>query len=70
MRDAGLVEVADHERRARHRLGDAERPRGAAHERRLAGAELAGDEHDVARRERRGERRAGALGLLGRRGLS
>ena len=70
VRDARLVEVPDHERRARHRLGHPERPRRAAHERRLAGAELARDQHDVTGRERRGERRAGALGLLGRRGLA
>ena len=44
-----LVAVPDREGRARDRLGDAERPRGAADERRLAGAELAGDGDDVAR---------------------
>ena len=70
MRDARLVEVPDDERRARDRLGHAERPRRPAHERRLAGAELARHQHDVTGRERRGERRAGALGLLRRGGLA
>ena len=46
--DAAVVAVADRERRARDRLGDAERPAGAAHEGRLAGAELARDADHVA----------------------
>ena len=45
---------------------DAERPRGAAHEGRLARAELARDRHDVAGLELPGDRSADALGLLGR----
>jgi len=47
--DSALVPVADGVRRARDRPFDAERAGGAADERRLAGAELAGDRHDVAR---------------------
>ena len=50
---AALVEVRDRERRARDRAGDAERARRAAHERRLAGAELALDVDDGAARQRR-----------------
>ena len=60
------VGVADRERGARDRAGDAERAAGAAYERRLAGAELAGHQHDVARVEARGQERGDALGLLGR----
>ena len=41
--DATRVAVADRVRRARHRLLDAERATGAAHERRLARAQLARD---------------------------
>ena len=48
---------------------DAERPAGAAHERRLAGAELALDEHDVAGREPRGQLGGERLGLRGITGL-
>ena len=59
-----VVEHADDERRARDRLGHAERPQRAAHERRLARAEVARDEHHVARPQVRGERGAGALGRL------
>ena len=47
-RTAAVVAVADREGRARHRLRHAERAAGAADERRLPGAELAGDGHDVA----------------------
>ena len=47
-RHAAVVAARDREARARHGAGDAERAARAAHERRLAGAELAGDEHDVA----------------------
>ena len=47
--------MTDAERRAGHRVADAERARGAAHERRLARAELAAHEHHVAVRERRGQ---------------
>src|SRR5581483_10577803 len=43
-----LVAVADRERRARDGARDAERPRGAADERRLARAELTRDGDDVA----------------------
>ena len=43
-----MVAVADRVRRARDVLAHAERRARAAHERRLAGAELAGDGHDVA----------------------
>ena len=45
-----VVAVADRVRRARDVLAHAERRARAAHERRLAGAELARDGHDVARR--------------------
>ena len=47
--DAAGQHVADRERRARDRPLDAERTRRAPHEGGLAAAELAGDEHDVAR---------------------
>src|SRR5207248_1163024 len=46
--DAALVAVPDRVRRARYRPLDAEAQARAAHERRLAGAELAGDRDDVA----------------------
>ena len=60
-RDAAvLVAAGDRERRAGHRHLDAEGAGGAAHERRLAGAELARDQDDVApaQRSRRAPRRA------------
>ena len=44
---AGAIAVADAEARARDGVADAERAGGAAHERRLAGAELTAHEHDV-----------------------
>ena len=44
---------------------DAERAAGAAHEGRLAGSELSGDRHDVARGQPFGNARADLLGLLG-----
>ena len=47
---AARVAVGDGERRAGHRLRHAERGRGVAHEGRLAGAELAVQVDDVARR--------------------
>ena len=47
--DRAGVAVADREGRARDRRGHAERAAGAAHERRLARAELARDGDDVAR---------------------
>ena len=59
-----VVEDPDDEGRAGDRLGHAERAQRAAHEGRLAGAELARDEHDVARPQLAGE---GGAGLLGRR---
>ena len=62
---AALVQVTDHERRRRHRTLDAEAAQRAAHERRLARAELARDEHDVAGLQARGELRAGGFGGLG-----
>ena len=43
------IALADRERRAGHRDRHAQRPGGAAHERRLAGAQLPLDQHDVAR---------------------
>ena len=58
-----VVEVADRERRARHRLLDPERPAGAAHERRLARAELAPEQDDVTGPKQAGERAAERLGL-------
>ena len=48
------------------RIADAERPRRAAHERRLTRAELPADEHDVSVSERRGQLRAQRFGLDGR----
>src|SRR6478672_1881087 len=57
------VAVADRVRRARDRLPDAERAAGAAHERRLARAKVAGDRDDVARPEPGGEAGAELLGL-------
>src|SRR5690348_1927875 len=54
VRDGGVpgVAVADRVGRARDGLADAERAARSTDERRLAGAELAGDRDDVARRER------------------
>ena len=57
------IQMADRERRARHRSLDPERPAGTAHERRLACAELAPEEHDVAGPEERREQAAERLGL-------
>ena len=51
--------MPDHEGRARDLLGHAERPQRAAHERGLARAELARDEHDVAGPQRGRQRGAG-----------
>ena len=62
-RERAVVEVADRERRARDRLLDPELPARAPHERRLAGAELAADEDDVAGPQQPCERRAERLGL-------
>src|SRR6185312_4310087 len=45
--DAPVVTVPDRERRARHRLRHAESAARTAHERRLSGAELAGDGDDI-----------------------
>jgi hypothetical protein len=59
-----VVAARDRERRARHRAGDAEGATGAAHEGGLAGAELAGDEHDVAGPQALGELGGERLGLL------
>jgi hypothetical protein len=56
--------MADRVRRARHGLGDAERAACAADERRLAGAELAGDRDDVADLQALGEPRRDGFGLL------
>src|SRR6187402_903391 len=61
-----FVPVADRVGRAGHRALDAERPRSAAHERRLAGAELTLDQNDVTGSQPGGEARGDALGLLGR----
>ena len=61
---AGRVPVAERERRARHRRVAAERARRAADERRFAGAELAGQEDDVAVAQFAGE---GGPDRLGRR---
>ena len=58
------VALADRERRAGHGRGHAERAAGAAHERRLPGAELALDQHHVARLQPCRELRAERLGLL------
>ena len=62
------IEMADRERGARHRLLDPERPAGSPDQGRLAGAELAADEDDVAGPEQPGEQAAERLGL-GRRQL-
>jgi hypothetical protein len=58
--------MADGVRRARDRPFDAERAGGATDERRLAGAELAGDRHDVARAQVGGEPGSELLGFFGR----
>src|SRR5262245_59792198 len=58
------MQVPDDERGRRDRSLDAEAAQGAADEGRLARAELTGDEHDISGRERPGELRAGALGVL------
>src|SRR4029077_10237134 len=57
------VAVSDAERGARDRVCDAERPRGAAHERRLAGADLAVDEHHVTCAQTGGQLGAESFGL-------
>jgi hypothetical protein len=61
--DIAAVAVADCERRARDRPGHAEGAAGAADERRLARAELAGDGDDVARAQLGRELRGELLGL-------
>ena len=66
--DAGVA-MTDRERRARHARRHAERPRGTADERRLADAELAGQEDDVAEGELAREARRQLLGLLHRAAL-
>ena len=65
-----VVEDPDHEGRARDLLGHAERAQCAAHEGRLARAEVARDEHDVARPQPGRQRGAGRLGSLGPRSPS
>ena len=64
------VAVPDREGRRGDRLAHAERPRGAADEGRLARAELAADEHDVAGLEPRGQLAGERLGGLGPVGLA
>jgi hypothetical protein len=64
--DSTLVPLTDGVRRARDWTFDAERARGAADERRLAGAELARDRHDVARAQVGGEPGSKLLGFFGR----
>ena len=59
------VAVADAERGAGDGVADAERAGGAAHERGLAGAELAAHEHDVAVAERAGQLGTQRFGLGG-----
>ena len=61
------IEMADREGGARHRLLDPERPAGSPDEGRLAGAELAADEDDVAGPEQPGEQGTERLGLGRRR---
>ena len=65
MRDghARAVALADRERRTGHDPIDPERAAGPADERRLAGAELAFDQHDIARLQAAGEVRGERLGL-------
>jgi hypothetical protein len=63
------IAVADREGRARHRDVDPERAAGAADERRLAGAELAGDGDDVAQAKPAREPRGDLLGLRRARGV-
>ena len=58
--------MADRERRARHRRGDAERPARSSDEGRLPGSELARDGDDVADREALGEGGRDPLGLARR----
>ena len=67
--DAALVAVADREGRAGDATLDPERARRTADERRLPGAELAGDGDDVARRERLRQAGCELLGLLRRVGV-
>jgi hypothetical protein len=62
---AGRVAVAERKRRARDRYLGAKRPCCAADQRRLAGAELASQEDDVAVAELARERRPDVLGRLG-----
>jgi hypothetical protein len=61
--------MTDRVGRARDRALDAERTARAAHERRLAGSELSGDRHHVARGEPLGEARADLFSLLGGHGF-
>src|SRR5438128_1213516 len=61
-----VVAMPDRVGRARHALAHAERRTGAAHERRLAAAELARHRNDVAGGEPYCELRRQGLGLLGR----
>src|SRR4029079_5403137 len=66
---AGYVLAHQRERRRGDVLGRAE-PRGdPLHERRLAGAELAGQQEDIARPKERRERSAGGTGVVGGPGL-
>src|SRR5215210_3173253 len=58
----GGIAVADGERRARDGARDAERAAGAADERRLAAAELAGDRYDVSRAQLTGKGGCDPLG--------
>jgi len=67
--DASVIAVTDREGRARDRPGHAERATGAAHERRLAGAQLARDGDDVARLQVGDELGGQLLGLFGRSAL-
>jgi hypothetical protein len=71
VRDVGAagVAMADRERRARDGDFDAECAAGAADERRLAGAELAGDRDDVTDAEAAREQRCDGLGRFGGGGL-
>src|SRR5688500_8389790 len=66
--DAPAVAVTDREGRTRHRLDDADRATGPAHERRLARAELTADRHDVAGAEPLRQPARERLSLRGRRG--
>ena len=63
------VAMPDPERRAGDRIADPQPARGAAHERRLPGAELAAHEDEVAGAQAARQLRAQRLGLPGVRGL-